>query len=74
MNVNYFSCALIEFIVSQSCESIEVEMIVAKPEFRRQSKRERSGALLTPQLLNKVPVTRRAVREVRGNSSEFVVC
>ena len=49
-------------------------MIVAKPEFRRQSKRERPGALLTPQLLNKAPVTRRAVREVRGNTGEFLVC
>jgi len=49
-------------------------MIVAKPEFRRQSKRERSGALLTPQLLNKAPVTGSAVREVRGNSDDLIVC
>jgi hypothetical protein len=45
VNVNYFSCALIEFSVSQSHELIEVKMIVSKPEFRRQSEREGAGTM-----------------------------
>jgi hypothetical protein len=74
MNVDYFSYARIEFLVSQIHELIEIKMIVAKPDFRRQTKRKWPRARLAPQLLNKALVTRRAVREVPGNRSELVVC
>jgi hypothetical protein len=48
MNVDYFSCALIELLISQIDELIEVKMVVSKPELRRQTKCERPSALLTP--------------------------
>lgn len=69
MNVDYFSCALIQFLVSKIYELIEIKMVVSKPELGRQSKRERSSPSFTSQLANKTIVTRRAIREVCGNSS-----
>lgn len=53
MNVNYFSCALIKFLVSESHELIEVKMIVSKPKLRRQTERERSRTRFTAQLIKK---------------------
>jgi hypothetical protein len=35
VNVDYFSCALIEFLVSQIYKLIEIKMVVSKPELRR---------------------------------------
>lgn len=48
MNVDYFSYFLIEFLVSQIDELLEVEMVVSKPEFRRERKRGTSETSLTP--------------------------
>jgi hypothetical protein len=74
MSVDWFSGALIEFFVSQIHELVEIKMIVSKPELRRQTKRERSRAFFTPQLLYKAMVTRWAIRNVHGNSFELIFC
>jgi len=74
MSVDYFSCVPIEFFVSQVHELIEIKMIVSKPELRRQTKRERSRAFFAPQFLYKATVTRRAIRDVPGSSSELIFC
>jgi hypothetical protein len=74
MNVNYFSCALIEFLVSKSYELIEVKMILSKPHLRRKTKRERSRARSPAQLVKKPLMTRRAIRDVDSDGCQFVFC
>ncbi len=74
MNVDYFSGALIEVFVSQIHELIEVDMVVLKPELRRQTECVSSRTLFAPQFLYKALVTCRAIRDVGGNRCEFIFC
>lgn len=74
MNVNYFSCALIKFLVSKSHELIEVKMIVSKPKLRRQTEREGSRTRFTAQLIKKRLTTRGAIRNVGYDGCHFLFC